>query len=87
MDALREVEEALARGEAATLPDEAIQRLMTAAVRAFAAKAEATERQLAPFDQTVTATEAVTAVCAMVRAVDLNMFDVTMWFNRTGGRG
>jgi hypothetical protein len=30
----------------------------------------------------VNATEAVTAVCAMMRAADLNFFDLQMWYGR-----
>ena len=30
----------------------------------------------------ITATETVVAACAMIRAADLNIFDVAMWFHR-----
>ena len=33
-------------------------------------------------DQPVNATEAVTAICAMMRAADLNFFDLQMWYRR-----
>ncbi|HEY8580637.1 MAG TPA: hypothetical protein VIL72_12160 [Beijerinckiaceae bacterium] len=86
-DALARIEAALALGRAQDLPDDLVRRALSAAVRAYAAKAEHAEREPPPLEAEVTATDAVTTVCAMVRAVDLNMFDVTMWFNRSGGRG
>ena len=39
-----------------------------------------------PFPQhAVTATETVVTACAMIRAADLNMFDVAIWFHRPPG--
>jgi hypothetical protein len=77
------VESALKRGEPQAISDASLRRVLTAAVRVYAAKAEDVGREIAPFlDNTVTATETVTAACAMIRAVDLNLFDVAMWFRR-----
>lgn len=79
----RDVAAALKRGEPGSIPDDALRRVMVAAIRLYAAKAEGTGAEIPPFDKhDVTATEAVTAVCAMIRAVDLNLFDVAMWFRR-----
>ena len=79
----RAVDAALKRGELAAISDDALRRVLTAAVKIYAAKAEDAETEVPPFDKhDVTATEAVTAVCAMIRAVDLNLFDVAMWFRR-----
>jgi hypothetical protein len=79
----RAVEVALARGEPAAIPDAMLRRVLTAAVKAYAAKNEQAEEELAPFEQNaVTATETVVAACAMIRAADLNLFDVAMWFRR-----
>jgi hypothetical protein len=77
------VERALTRGEPQAISDAALRRVLTAAVRVYAAKAEDAGREIAPFlDNAVTATETVTAACAMIRAADLNLFDVAMWFRR-----
>jgi hypothetical protein len=77
------VASALKRGEPHAISDEALRRVLTAAVRVYAAKSEDVGREIAPFlANTVTATETVTAACAMIRAVDLNLFDVAMWFRR-----
>ena len=63
------------------MPDENLQRVLSAAVRLYAAKSE--DRALAPFgDRPVNATEAVTAICAFMRAADLNFFDLQMWYRR-----
>ncbi len=84
-DPLALIEDALARGEGHLIPDALLQRVFTAAAKAYAAKVEALGQEPPPFaPHSVSATEAVTTACAMIRAVDLNMFDVTMWFNRQG---
>ena len=44
-------------------------------------------RSLPPFgDRPVNATEAVTAICAIMRAADLNFFDLQMWYRRAAER-
>jgi hypothetical protein len=73
---------ALARGEPDAIPDASLHRVLAAAVKVFAAKAEQ-RVEVRPFaDDAVTATETVVAVCAMIRAADLSPFDVAMWFHR-----
>ena len=65
------------------IPDENLQRVLSAAVRLYAAKSEDRARELPPFgDRPVNATEAVTAICAMMRAADINFFDLQMWYRR-----
>jgi hypothetical protein len=74
---------ALARGKPEEVPDESLQRLLSAAVRLYAAKSEDRAQELPPFgDRPVNATEAVTAICAIMRAADLNFFDLQMWYRR-----
>ena len=75
------VDDALTNGTPDAVPDENLQRVLSAAVRLYAAKSE--DRALAPFgDRPVNATEAVTAICAFMRAADLNFFDLQMWYRR-----
>jgi hypothetical protein len=77
------VDSALKRGAPQAISDASLRRVLTAAVRVYAAKTEDAGREIAPFlDNVVTATETVTAACAMIRAADLNLFDVAMWFRR-----
>jgi hypothetical protein len=77
------VDDALQRGKPEAISDESLQRLLSAAVRLYAAKSEDRAQELAPFgDRPVNATEAVTAICAFMRAADLNFFDLAMWYRR-----
>jgi hypothetical protein len=78
-----QVEDALKAGKPDAIADETLQRVMSAAVRLYAAKSEDRARELPPFgDGPVNATEAVTAICAIMRAADLNFFDLQMWYRR-----
>jgi hypothetical protein len=78
---------ALQRGDLDAIPDTALRRVLTAAVKAYAAKAEAAGDEFAPFeDGQVTATETAVAACAMIRAAELNLFDIAMWFGRPVSR-
>jgi hypothetical protein len=77
------VDDALGRGRADAVADESLQHVLSAAVRLYAAKSEDRARELPPFgDRPVNATEAVTAICAIMRAADLNFFDLQMWYRR-----
>jgi hypothetical protein len=79
------VEEALRSGRPEAIPDERLQQVFSAAVRLYAAKSEDRPQELAPFgNRPVNATEAVTAICAIMRAADLNFFDLQMWYRRGG---
>jgi len=63
-----------------------LQQVLTAAVKVYAAKVERRGHDVAPFPSgTVTATETVVTACALIRAADLNMFDVAIWFHRPPG--
>jgi len=74
---------ALRRGEPDEVSDEVLRQNLAAAVKLYAAKAERRGSELAPFkDGAVTPTETVVAACALIRAADLNLFDVAMWFHR-----
>ena len=76
-------DDAIKNGKPDLVPDEILQRVFSAAVRLYAAKWEDRAAELAPFgDRPVNATEAVTAICAIMRAADLNFFDLQMWYRR-----
>jgi hypothetical protein len=78
-----QVDDALERGKPEAVPDESLQRVLSAAVKLYAAKSEDRPRELSPFgDKPVNATEAVTAICAIMRAADINFFDLQMWYRR-----
>jgi hypothetical protein len=77
------VDAALSSGKPDAVPDDVLQRVFSAAVRLYAAKWEDRAAELPPFgDRPVNATEAVTAICAIMRAADLNFFDLQMWYRR-----
>jgi hypothetical protein len=78
--------EALKRGAPDSITDKALQQVLTAAVKLYAAKVEQRGHDVAPFTPgAVTATETVVTACGMIRAADLNMFDVAIWFHRPQG--
>jgi hypothetical protein len=78
--------DALKRGEPDAISDKALQDVLTAAVKVYAAKVERRGHDVAPFaNGAVTATETVVTACGLIRAADLNMFDVAIWFHRPPG--
>jgi hypothetical protein len=80
------VRDALKRGEPDAISDRVLQKVLTAAVKVYAAKVERRGHDVPPFPpNAVTATESVVAACGMIRAADLNMFDVAIWFHRPPG--
>jgi hypothetical protein len=78
--------DALKRGEPDAISDRTLQQVLTAAVKVYAAKVERRGHDVVPFPQhAVTATETVVTACGLIRAADLNMFDVAIWFHRPPG--
>jgi hypothetical protein len=76
-------ERTLANRDYNAVSDADLERVMTAAVKLYVAKAEETGAYPPPVtaDQ-VTPTEVVTVVSEMIRAAGLNLFDLSMWFRR-----
>jgi hypothetical protein len=78
---------ALRDGEPDAIDAATLRGVLTAAVKAYVAKCEAAGGELAPFEpEAVTATEAAVTACALIRAADLNLFDIAMWFQRPVAR-
>lgn len=78
-------QQALAEDMPEQFSDQAVQQLMTAAVKLFAAKLEKDDQFFCPLvgrGDLVTATEVVVTVSELMRAASLNPFDLAMWFNR-----
>jgi hypothetical protein len=74
---------ALRRGDPDAVSDTLLRQVLTLAVKLYAAKVERRGAELKPVeDGEVTATETVIASCALIRAADLNLFDVAMWYHR-----
>ena len=80
-----EIEQGLARGRTDVLAPEALQALMAAAVKAYAARVEAGEGVAALGARTsVTPTEVMIAASGLLRAANLAVFELGMWQSWTG---
>jgi len=86
-DFVAAAERALASGNPDLVADAELERVMTAAVRLYAAKTETDRPPPAPIAAAgVTPTDVVVTVSDMIRAAGLNLWDVSMWFQRKGQR-
>ena len=73
---------ALANG-ASRIPSSELERVLTAAIKLYAAKAEAEEQFPPPVSaEKVTPTEIVLVVSELLRAADISLFDLAMWYRR-----
>jgi len=60
-----------------------VRALVTAATRLYARESERAGEPLAPLAPDVSATDALTLACALLRSQDLTPFDMAVWFSRT----
>ncbi|HST74812.1 MAG TPA: hypothetical protein VLJ20_05520 [Acetobacteraceae bacterium] len=75
--------EALRAGTPEAVPEEALRAVLRSAVRLYAARVEATGAYPAPVDiREVMPTDIVVIASEMLRAADLNLFDLAMWYRR-----
>jgi len=82
-DFIERAERALASGRPDEVSDAELERAMTAAIRLYAAKVESENSSVRPVaPESVTPTEIVVTVSALIRNAGLNLWDVSMWFNR-----
>jgi len=82
-DFVEAAEQALASGELDRVSDADLERVMTAAVRLYAAKTELDNPPATPITpDRVTPTDVVVAVSDIIKAAGLNLWDVSMWFRR-----
>jgi hypothetical protein len=83
-EACAAAESALASGSTSSIADEPLQQLIAAGARLYARKLEEERRALSPLPSpdALTATEAAELVTEILRAVDLNLFDLAMWAGR-----
>ena len=66
-----------------TISDADLLAILTAAVRMYGRRAERVDRPAPPVDvQKVNATDVLTTACEMIRTINVNLFDVSMWFSR-----
>jgi hypothetical protein len=64
------------------VPGRTLRKLMTVAVRLYAAAAERAGRELPPVDSSVNTTEAVISAVALLRSQNLTAFEAALWFAR-----
>jgi hypothetical protein len=86
-DAFAAANEALAADVTDRIADEAVQQMLTAGMKLFARKMEMERRYFSPLTgpDAVTATEGAMLMTELMRAVDLNLFDLSMWASRPRG--
>ena len=85
-DFVEATERALSSGQPGQVSDAELERVMTAAVRLYAAKTETDKPPAQPVTPSaVTPTEVVVTASDLIRAAGLNLWDVSMWFNRKKG--
>jgi hypothetical protein len=77
---------AIKDGEAGLVSDAAVQRLMTAALKLYVAKSDGEERTFRPLtgkdDKDITATEVLSAVAELLRAMRLGPMELGLWYRR-----
>jgi hypothetical protein len=76
---LAEVERLIAADATATVPDEAVQDLLLAAVRLFSARRDQGARFAAFPGDHVTATDVAITAVAMTEVVTLELFELALW--------
>jgi hypothetical protein len=77
------IEETVKAGEVANVPRPDVTALVSGAVKFYAASVEEAESDVPVIDSTVSTTEAMVVACALLRAHNLNPFDLALWFSRT----
>jgi hypothetical protein len=81
-DAVRAVE----AGDQGAISDDAVARLLTAALKLYYAKTDGEERTFRPVlgrsDETITATEVLTGTSELLRALHLGPVELGLWFRR-----
>jgi hypothetical protein len=72
--------------EAARVSDQAVAQIMTAAIRLYVAKSDGEERTFRPIagakDEELTATELLSAVSELLRALKLGPMELALWYRR-----
>jgi hypothetical protein len=76
-------ERVLAGGAASSVAHNDVERVLTAAMKLYAVKAEGEATPPPPVSpDKITPTEVVVVISEMMRAVNLNLFDLSMWYRR-----
>jgi len=78
-----QIEQHLDAGEVDGVAASDITKLVTSAVKLYAAAVEENTRDVPVIDGTVSTTEAIVMACALMRAHQLNPFDLALWFSHS----
>jgi hypothetical protein len=82
-DFVAAAERALTSGQPGQVSDADLERVLTAAVRLYAAKVDADLAPAQPITPSaVTPTDIVVTVSDLIKSAGLNLWDLSMWFNR-----
>jgi hypothetical protein len=82
-DFVAAAERALTSGQPGQVSDADLERVLTAAVRLYAAKVDADMAPAQPVTPSaVTPTDIVVTVSDLIKSAGLNLWDLSMWFNR-----
>jgi hypothetical protein len=74
---------ALATGDLDLVADADLEHVLTAGLRLYAAKVDRDDKSFNPISpDKLTPTDVVVSVTAIIRAAGLNLWDVSMWFQR-----
>jgi hypothetical protein len=77
------VDRALSTGNLDVVADTDLERVLTAGLRLYAAKVDRDDKSFDPISpDKVTPTDVVVSVTAIIRAAGLNLWEVSMWFQR-----
>jgi hypothetical protein len=83
---LADTRELIRHNEASRVSDLAVAQIMTAAIRLYVAKTDGEERTFRPIagrkDEELTATEVLSAVSEMLRALRLGPMELALWYRR-----
>jgi hypothetical protein len=78
----------LSQPEAGEIADADLAKAITATVRLYAARVEARDEFPPLLDKDeVTATDVAIVASELIRAVDMNSFDLSMWYGRPRNKG
>lgn len=78
-----QIEHDLQAGKVDSIAASDITKLVTSAVKLYAAAVEENAREVLVIDGTVSTTEAIVMACALMRAHQLNPFDLALWFSHS----
>ena len=80
----RQVQAIEGSGQVRDVSTEAIQDLLTAALKLYAAKIDSHQKIFSPVraDAKISATEVAVLTVELMHVVDLNLFDLSMWASR-----